>query len=159
MGSECLSSICLSEFYCRFVVIIGVFLVYSLNDYLVEESVCLLLRASWFEGMPALALEEPDDDYEEDDFDDYYFKSNIRIGNRRWGDNGFVRAGRREARPVAVKQLAAAVAQADEAGSSSFRPGKNKGKAPAKEATGRRAKRAQKREAADKLQTPQRSVR
>jgi hypothetical protein len=121
MGSECLSSICLSEFYCRFVVIIGVFLVYSLNDYLVEESVCLLLRASWFEGMPALALEEPDDDYEEDDFDDYYFKSNIRIGNRRWGDNGFVRAGRREARPVAVKQLAAAVAQADEAGSSSFR--------------------------------------
>ena len=160
MGSECLSSICLSEFYCRFVVIIGVFFVYSLNDYLVEESVCLLLRASWFGGMPALAQpEEAEDDYEEDDFDDYYFKSNIRIGNRRWGDNGFVRAGRREARPVAVKQLAAAVAQADEAGSSSFRPGKNKEKAPAKEATGRRAKRAQKREAADKLQTPQRSVR
>jgi hypothetical protein len=132
----------------------------SLNDYLVEESVCLLLRASWFEGMPALTQpEEPEEYYEEDDFDDYYFKSNVRIGNRRWGDNGYVRAGRREARPVVVKHLAAAVAQADEAGSSSFRPGKNKEKASPKEATGRRAKRAQKREALDKLQTPQRSVR
>ncbi|KAG0561799.1 hypothetical protein KC19_9G092900 [Ceratodon purpureus] len=131
-----------------------------LNDYLVEESVCLLLRASWFKGMPAITQpEEPEDYYEEDDVNDYYFKSNIRIGNRRWGDSGYVRAGRREARPVAVKHLAAAVAQADEAGSSTFRPGKNKEKAPAKEATGRWAKRAQKREAAEKLDTPQRTVR
>ncbi|KAG0558292.1 hypothetical protein KC19_10G016600 [Ceratodon purpureus] len=131
-----------------------------LNDYLVEESVCLLMRASWFKGMPAITLpEEPEDYYDEEDLDDYYLKPNIRIGNRRWGDNGYVRAGRREARPVAVKHLAAAVAQADEAGSSTFRPGKNKEKAPAKEATGRRAKRAQKREAAEKLDTPQRTVR
>ena len=102
--------------------------------------------------MPALThQEELEDYYEEDDYDDDYFKSNIRIGNRRWGDNGYVRAGRREARPVSVKHLSAAVAQADEAGSSSFRPGKNKEKAPPKEATGRRAKRAQKRQAQDKL--------
>jgi hypothetical protein len=128
-----------------------------LNDYLFEESVCLLLRASWFKGMPALPVEkeEVEDYYEDDDFDDYYFKSNVRIGNRRWGDNGYVRAGRREARPVGVRHLAAAVAQADEAGSSSFRPGKAaaaaaKEKAPAQAATGRRAKRAQKRAANDK---------
>lgn len=113
--------------------------------------------------MPVFApeKEEADDYYEEDDFDDYYFKSNVRIGNRRWGDNGYVRAGRREARPVGVRHLAAAVAQADEAGSSSFRPGKAAAKekapekAPAKEATGRRAKRAQKRAAIDKQAAPQ----
>lgn len=135
--------------------------VYSLNDYLFEESVCLLLRASWFKGMPAFTQpEEPEDYYEDDDFDDYYFKSNVRIGNRRWGDNGYVRAGRREARPVGVRHLAAAVAQADEAGSSSLCPGKaTKEKAPPKEATGRRAKRAQKRAAIDKQQALQRSVR
>jgi len=106
--------------------------------------------------------EEAEDYYEDDDFDDYYFKSNVRIGNRRWGDNGYVRAGRREARPVGVRHLAAAVAQADEAGSSSFRPGKTtaKEKAPAQEATtGRRAKRAQKRAAIDKQAAPQRFVR
>jgi len=136
----------------------------SLNDYLFEESVCLLLRASWFEGMPVFTpeKEEAEDYYEDDDFDDYYFKSNVRIGNRRWGDNGYVRAGRREARPVGVRHLAAAVAQADEAGSSSFRPGKGaaKDKASDKETTtGRRAKRAQKRAAVDKQQAPQRSVR
>ncbi|XP_024366387.1 uncharacterized protein [Physcomitrium patens] len=132
----------------------------SLNDYLIEESVCLLLRASWFEGMPVFAQpEEPEDYYEDEEFDDYYFKSNVRIGNRRWGDNGYVRAGRREARPVGVRHLAAAVAQADEAGSSSFRPGKGKEKASPKEATGRRAKRAQKREALDKQLATQRSVR
>lgn len=135
--------------------------VYSLNDYLFEESVCLLLRAPWFKGMPVFTpVEEPEDYYEDDDFDDYYFKSNVRIGNRRWGDNGYVRAGRREARPVGVRHLAAAVAQADEAGSSSFRPGKStKEKAPPKEATGRRAKRAQKRASIDKQEAPQRSVR
>lgn len=127
----------------------------SLNDYLFEESVCLLLRASWFKGMPELShVEESEDYHEEDDcFDDYYLKSNVRIGNRRWGDNGYVRAGRREARPVAVRHLAAAVARTGEGSSSSSSSGqgKIKEKEPPKEATGRRAKRAQKREAADKM--------
>ncbi|KAF3786363.1 hypothetical protein EJ110_NYTH25595 [Nymphaea thermarum] len=85
------------------------------HDYLVEESVCLLLRAHWF--MP-LAIESPHevveqedvgpyeyDDDEDDDHDDYeeaYFgrSSTLRIGNRRWGDSGYVRGGRKEARPI-----------------------------------------------------------
>ncbi|XP_025819042.1 E3 ubiquitin-protein ligase SH3RF3-like isoform X2 [Panicum hallii] len=72
----------------------------------------------------------------------------IRIGNRRWGDNGYIRGGRREARPV----------NADAAGPS--RTPKKKEKAAStsgsgsgsvsKDVSGRRAKRAQKREAADK---------
>ena len=57
-----------------------------------------------------------------------------------------------------MRHLAAAVAEAHEAGSSSARGsnvGKGEEKAPPKEATGRRAKRAQKRQALDKLQSQQ----
>jgi hypothetical protein len=125
----------------------------SLNDYMFEESVCLLLRASWFKPPPPVPeVEDLEDYHEEDDcFDEFYFKSNVRIGNRRWGDNGFVRAGRREARPVGVRPRAAAVSDPDEAStSSSSRQIKAKEKESAKDPPGRRAKRAQKREAADR---------
>lgn len=129
----------------------------SLHDYLFEESVCLLLRASWFKGLPALPQAEEFEDYhdEEDCFDDYYFKSDLRIGNRRWGDNGYVRAGRREARPVGVRHIAAAVAEAGSSSARGWNAGKGEEKAQPKEATGRRAKRAQKRQALDKLQSQQ----
>lgn len=135
------------------------FLYCSLHDYMFEESVCLLLRAPWFKPLEVQEhghnydnLEEgymyEEDDYEgeDDDLDEVYYRgSSIRIGNRRWGDNGYVRAGRQEARPVnqpSNPQNAAAAA-------SSSRQQKKK-EAVAKEATGRRAKRALKREAADK---------
>ncbi|CAK9859902.1 unnamed protein product [Sphagnum jensenii] len=126
----------------------------SLNDYMFEESVCLLLRASWFKPPPPVPeVEDLEDYHEEDDcFDEFYFKSNVRIGNRRWGDNGYVRAGRREARPVGVRPRVAAVSHPDEAStsSSSSRQIKAKEKESAKDPPGRRAKRAQKREAADR---------
>lgn len=124
----------------------------SVHDYMSEESVCLLLRASWFKPVPVEtqnAVGEHDDyQYEEDvnEDEEYYYTSNLRLGNRRWGDNGYVRAGRREARPV-VHQAHQIVGQ-NAIGSTSSRP--NKGKEISTEVIGRRAKRALKREAADK---------
>jgi hypothetical protein len=138
------------------------FLFFSIHDYLFDESVCLLLRASWFEPLVVVAHEEAleeeeiyrsyqyDDGDEDDLYDDNYYMSrspSIRIGNRRWGDNGYVRGGRREARPVVVNPPEAAVPsrtpkkkEAAASGSGSV----------SKDVAGRRAKRAQKREAADK---------
>lgn len=124
-----------------------------LHDYMFEESVCLLLRAAWFIPLTVETHEEPYDEfedvyqyYEDDDDDDledvYYNRStSVRIGNRRWGDNGYVRAGRIEARPITHERFE------DTNVGSSRGPKK---KEAAKEATGRRAKRALKREAADK---------
>ncbi|XP_024464875.1 uncharacterized protein LOC18102059 isoform X2 [Populus trichocarpa] len=130
---------------------------YCIQDYMFEESVCLLLRAAWF--MPLTVedhedfYEDPDDYYpyeyeyeyedEDDDLDGVYLSSssNLRIGNRRWGDNGYVRAGRQEARPVHRSNF-------DDSGAGSSREPKKK--EAAKDRTGRRAKRTLKREAADK---------
>ncbi|XP_021827883.1 uncharacterized protein LOC110768460 isoform X1 [Prunus avium] len=125
----------------------------SIQDYMFEESVCLLLRAKWFEPLIVEEREDvyddPDDYYypyedeEDDDLDEAYFSSSssIRIGNRRWGDNGYVRGGRQEARPVHRSNIE------DSGASSSREPRK---KEAAMDKTGRRAKRALKREAADK---------
>ncbi|KAM5584730.1 hypothetical protein ABKV19_004206 [Rosa sericea] len=125
----------------------------SIHDYMFEESVCLLLRATWFEPLvvedreDVYAYDDPEDYYpyedEEDDLDEAYFSSSssIRIGNRRWGDNGYVSAGRQEARPVHRSNI-------QEAGASSSREPRKKEASVDK--TGRRAKRALKREAADK---------
>ncbi|CAD6228113.1 unnamed protein product [Miscanthus lutarioriparius] len=113
-----------------------------LHDYLFEESVCLLLRAAWFEPLIVEAHEEAleeeffhqqyqYDDAEDDLDEESYYMSrspSIRIGNRRWGDNGYIRGGRKEARPVNTDASAG----------------------PSKDVAGRRAKRAQKREAADR---------
>ncbi|KAL8140163.1 hypothetical protein V2J09_006184 [Rumex salicifolius] len=134
----------------------------SLQDYMFEESVCLLLRATWFKPLVVVHQDEPYDEfadvyqyvYEEeyvdvaeydDDLEDAYFNNSasLRIGNRRWGDNGFVRSGRREARPVHRSSIHDTAGAGAGVGSSS-EPNNNK-----KEA-GRRAKRALKREAADK---------
>ncbi|KAJ6670960.1 RING/U-BOX SUPERFAMILY PROTEIN [Salix viminalis] len=124
----------------------------SIQDYMFEESVCLLLRAAWF--MPLTVedhedvYEDPDDSYpyeyeDEDDLDEVYLSSSssLRIGNRRWGNNGYVRAGHQEARPVHRSNF-------EDSGAGSSREPKKK--EAAKERTGRRAKRTLKREAADK---------
>ncbi|KAL9367668.1 hypothetical protein Peur_038867 [Populus x canadensis] len=126
----------------------------SIQDYMFEESVCLLLRASWFMTLTVEdhedVYEDPEDYYpyefedeDDDDLDEVYLSSssNLRIGNRRWGDNGYVRAGHQEARPVY---------QADfkDSGACTSREPMKKG--AAKDRTGRRAKRTLKREAADK---------
>ncbi|CAA2999775.1 RING U-box superfamily isoform 1 [Olea europaea subsp. europaea] len=130
----------------------------SIHDYMFEESVCLLLRASWFKPLIVVereeAYEEIEDYYREDEEedDDIYLasSSSLRIGNRRWGDNGYVRAGRKEARPIARPNF-----QDSGAGPSRQRKKKEAADseaatAVAKETVGRRAKRALKREAADK---------
>ncbi|KAK4855276.1 hypothetical protein QYF36_005640 [Acer negundo] len=82
----------------------------SIKDYMFEESVCLLLRAPWFKPLIVkdheVVYDDQEDYYpyedEDNDLDEVYFRSSLslRIGNRRWGDNGYVRAGRQEARPV-----------------------------------------------------------
>ncbi|KAK4408310.1 hypothetical protein Sango_0412000 [Sesamum angolense] len=119
-------------------------------DYMFEESVCLLLRASWFKPMVVVEREEVDEDFydfyfedEDEDLEEVYLgsSSGIRIGNRRWGDNGYVRAERQEARPVCRRNLQ------DSGAGPSRQPEKKE--AAAKE-VGRRAKRTLKREAADK---------
>ncbi|XP_057801211.1 uncharacterized protein LOC131016517 [Salvia miltiorrhiza] len=124
----------------------------SIHDYMFEESICLLLRASWFTPLVMVEREEVVDweieeyyyeDDEEEDLDDVYLgsSSSLRIGNRRWGDNGYVRAGRQEARPVYRPNLQ------DSGGAG---PSRRAEKKETKETVGRRAKRALKREAADK---------
>nr|XP_043634715.1 uncharacterized protein LOC122605823 [Erigeron canadensis] len=138
----------------------------SIHDYMFEESVCLLLRASWFHPLHVESHEVLDDhiledfypyEYEEeeedDDLDEVYLgrssNINIRIGNRRWGNNGFVRAGKQEARPIYQPHF-----QDLGAGPSSREPKKKESAAAAAArdvaAVGRRAKRTLKREAADK---------
>ncbi|KAK4783944.1 hypothetical protein SAY86_018312 [Trapa natans] len=132
-------------------------------DYMFEESVPLLLRAYWFEPLVVQDHEEKFDDHEDyypydyeyeyeyenedDNLDEaYYHSSSIRIGNRRWGDNGYVRAGHQEARPILRPNSQDAAAST----SSLPRQSKKEAASAAKEATGRRAKRARKRQAADK---------
>ncbi|CAO2195915.1 unnamed protein product [Urochloa humidicola] len=136
-----------------------------LHDFLFEESVCLLLRAAWFEPLIVEAHEEAleEDDiyhqyqyeYDEDDLDEetYYLSRSpsIRIGNRRWGDNGYIRGGRREARPVNTDVAAgpSRTPKKKETAASTSGSGSGSGSV-SKDVAGRRAKRAQKREAADK---------
>ncbi|KAF8118172.1 hypothetical protein N665_0006s0165 [Sinapis alba] len=135
----------------------------SVEDFMFEESVCLLLRASWFQPLEAVerVSYNGNDNYDfdippeyeeedEDDLDEFYLHgSSLRLGNRRWGDNGFVRSGRQEARPAQHKhQRGGQASSGSESGSSSSsREAKEK---TSSAATGRRAKRAMKREAANK---------
>lgn len=99
------------------------------------------------------------EDYEEEeaDLEEYLLDrqagtSRVLLGNRRWGQGGFIREGRMYARPVQ--------SPAAPSGSNSSKSSKGKGKAPAAKAAaggdagdksgqGRRAKRNSKRAAAD----------
>ena len=135
------------------------------------------MRATWFTPLgvesPKDFYDDPDDifyyqyqyqyEYEEEDeedLDDDYFhnSSSIRISNRRWGDNGYIRAGRQEAKPVHKPNPSDSAAgssrhrkhkevERESDASSSQEPKK---KEVGKDLIGRRAKRALKREAADK---------
>lgn len=98
----------------------------ALSDQLVEESVTLLKRATWLDTQNPYRHvisgpeENSEDDYVDHD-DDYYFspaagKARVVLGNRRWGENGFVRAGHLRAKIY------------NTAGTSSSRPAKSKGK-------------------------------
>ncbi|KAK1406083.1 hypothetical protein QVD17_41368 [Tagetes erecta] len=140
----------------------------SIHDYMFEESVCLLLRASWFhplhvesheilddnvmEDFYPYGYEEVDDDDDDEDLDEMYLgrssNINIRIGNRRWGNNGFVRAGKQEARPVHQQPHFQ-----DSGAGPSREPKKKEASARDVAAVGRRAKRTLKREAANKAAT------
>ena len=97
----------------------------SLHDFPHEESVVLLKRARWFqESMrksphesalldEALLADETawqdyadDYDFEDDDaIEEFYFSSaagraRVILGNRRFGEGGFISGGRRQARPI-----------------------------------------------------------
>ncbi|GMJ15513.1 hypothetical protein like AT5G19430 [Hibiscus trionum] len=125
-----------------------------IHDYMFEESVCLLLRATWFKPLIVEDREEvydnlegyydyyPYEDEDEEEDEVYYTNSpSLRIGNRRWGDSGYVRSGRQEARPVQRSNF-------QDIGAGSSREPKKK--EAAKNTMGRRAKRTLKREAANK---------
>ncbi|CAH8281699.1 unnamed protein product [Eruca vesicaria subsp. sativa] len=140
----------------------------SVEDFMFEESVCLLLRASWFKPLEAVErvsyhdidndefdippeYEEEEEEEEDDDLDEFLHGSSLRLGNRRWGDNGFVRSGRQEARPAAQhKHRGGGQASASESSSSSSSREPKEKTSNSAAATGRRAKRAMKREAANK---------
>ncbi|KAL4326103.1 hypothetical protein GQ457_11G019130 [Hibiscus cannabinus] len=129
-----------------------------IHDYMFEESVCLLLRATWFKPLIVEDHMEyreevydnlegyydyyPYEDEDEEEDEVYYTNSlSLRIGNRRWGDNGYVRSGRQEARPVTRSNFQ------DTGAGSSREPTRKEG---AENTMGRRAKRTLKRQAANK---------
>ncbi|KAG7551236.1 hypothetical protein ISN45_Aa06g019260 [Arabidopsis thaliana x Arabidopsis arenosa] len=154
-------AICLSEIPLQETAMVkGCEHTYCIEDFLFEERVCLLLRASWFVPLDVVELASysygyHDDfdipcDYEDedDDLDEFYLHgSSLRIGNRRWGGNGFVRSGRQEARPV-QRYSGSGSSSSSSSGSSSSGPKDKQVKMT--NTTGRRAKRAMKREAANK---------
>eukprot|EP00898_Chlorokybus_atmophyticus_P004825 jgi/Chlat1/5343/Chrsp35S05277 len=107
----------------------------SFHDLLMEESVCLLLRAKWYCGRDAqlqgsVGIDEYDyEDYYEEDEQEEYMSHRV-LGNRRWGEHGYVRAGRITARPTV---------EAVKASSTACKPrsaATTKGKAPASSTTG-----------------------
>lgn len=141
----------------------------TMSDFPVEESVCLLKRARWFQEhlersekgkapVSATDVQELGDFYDDDyqEIEDYYFSSaagsaRVVIGNRRWGENGYMRSGRQYARPAQPSSSAGTKAKCPKAGSGCTKPvepGKEVS-APNSSQQGRRAKRAAKRAAAD----------
>lgn len=121
----------------------------NINDYMFEESASLLLRANLFKPLIVEDREkiyDNDGDYypyeeEEDDLDKVCFSSStsLCIGNRSWRDNGYVRLGHQEARPIYQSNFQ------DSSAGLPLKP-----KEVVKSATGRRTISALKHEAADK---------
>lgn len=127
----------------------------TLSDYPVEESVCLLKRAQWFTDhvkfldkarpLGSTSVFDPSsdlaaNDYDEDDFyedeiEQYYFSSaagraRVILGNRRFGENGVLRGGRRYARPLPNQNNAAAAASSSSSSAPASKKSRGKGKAP-----------------------------
>lgn len=112
----------------------------QLQDFPSEESVCLLKRARWFEehlrfedrGSASLiedsrladhmAWQEYAADYdlaEDEEIEQYYFSSaagraRVVLGNRRYGEGGFISGGRRQARPVVERKRSNKMGKAGE---------------------------------------------
>lgn len=102
----------------------------ELQDFPSEEAVCLLKRARWFEEhlrfvdrgaaslveesrlADSMAWQEYADDYdlaEDEEVESFYFSSaagraRVVLGNRRYGEGGFISGGRRQARPVVERK-------------------------------------------------------
>eukprot|EP00884_Botryococcus_braunii_P000620 jgi/Botrbrau1/10559/Bobra.0343s0008.1 len=99
----------------------------TLTDFPEEESVCLLKRAQWLTDRSQVVENIHDTDYrtgsvledadwvdyhqfidefdEDEEVETYYFKAaagrtRLVLGNRRWGGNGYVSSGRKQARPA-----------------------------------------------------------
>jgi len=112
----------------------------TLNDFPVEESVVLLRRARWFEESlkdevtkslledkrmedDCAWLDDYDDELEEDEeLEAFYFssaagKARIVLGNRRFGQGGYIANGHLQARPVKPRK-------SDQVGSSASRKSK-----------------------------------
>ncbi|KAL4433938.1 hypothetical protein ABPG75_000379 [Micractinium tetrahymenae] len=125
----------------------------QLQDFPSEESVCLLKRARWFEehlrfedrGSVSLieesrladnmAWQEYAADYdlaEDEEIEQYYFSSaagraRVVLGNRRYGEGGFISGGRRQARPVVDRKRSNKMGKAGEhavVGTPSAAPGR-----------------------------------
>jgi len=124
----------------------------TLNDFPVEESIVLLRRARWFEDslkdnaasinlLEDVRIADENawmDDYDDDEFGEdeemeaFYFssaagKARIVIGNRRFGQGGYISGGHRQARPVYPKK---SDGEGSSSGSKKKIKGKGKGKAP-----------------------------
>eukprot|EP00891_Asterochloris_glomerata_P009667 jgi/Astpho2/9667/Aster-03930 len=130
----------------------------TLNDFPQEESVVLLKRAEWFvatlkdsEKGKEVETSEPTHDYDryyaeyddDEEVEDYYFsaaagRARIVVGNRRWGESGYVASGRMQARPGGKDKKPGPSPSAAAAGSSNAarRGKKGKGKAPNAAPTG-----------------------
>lgn len=123
----------------------------SLSDYLIEESVCLLLCTTWFisttRGRKFEAEEANDPDYFEDEAEEIEMSRTLRLGNRRWGESGYIRGGHMQAKPVSKKAIGKAdkgAPKISNESSSNSQVGNSEGKK-----MGRRARRAQQRRLAD----------
>lgn len=95
-----------------------------LQDFPVQNSVCLLKRAAWFKERAERHTLPPEDgaaprrerswadedaydlcDDDDDDLEAFYFSSaagraRVTLGNRRFGEGGYIASGRRQARPA-----------------------------------------------------------
>ena len=126
------------------------------SDFLVEESVVLLLRARWTNaaagGAAGFFQDDSDDgsaEYDEEDEEELLARQHrVRlIGNRRFGGGGFVASGRLLARPLppqAAPRAAAkkpAAAEATPSASSKQTPQRAKREAKAAQALAREAER------------------
>jgi hypothetical protein len=137
----------------------------TLHDFPMEESLVLLKRATWFQahlkdaekGKAAAEVPEIEDPYaadwndysqyydeydDDDEVEQYYFSAaaghlRVRLGNRPWGENGFVASGRMQARPAnrsnkggkGAKAASPANATRPSPNASGSKAGKGKGKA------------------------------
>eukprot|EP00238_Polyblepharides_amylifera_P012513 CAMPEP_0196582856 /NCGR_PEP_ID=MMETSP1081-20130531/40982_1 /TAXON_ID=36882 /ORGANISM="Pyramimonas amylifera, Strain CCMP720" /LENGTH=170 /DNA_ID=CAMNT_0041903563 /DNA_START=623 /DNA_END=1136 /DNA_ORIENTATION=+ len=127
------------------------FLGWNFLDHFVEESICLLLRARWFQGKtPAVEEVEEADFFDDLEDEEEYHLSRVVLGNRRFGESGFMSSGRAHARPAQPKPASQTLKHSHEktnAPSTSAKKAQREAKKQEKEnkEADKRAKRAAKR--------------